>query len=85
MFWEHVYCERNNGNRVKEEMTSLCPRNPHKSDTEMCFCKEIVFCLSHSSIKYVLHCSDMSSSVVVIIKMLVIMFHALLTDEQSAV
>lgn len=87
MHWEHGYCERNNGNRVKEEMTSSSlikkiknPHNPHTSDTEVWFCKEIVLPLSQSSIRYVLHFSDMSSSVVVIIKTSVIAFHAMLTD-----
>lgn len=32
-----------------------------------------------------LHCKDRSSSVMVVINMLVVAFHALLPDEQSAV
>lgn len=73
MHWGHVYCERNNENKVKEKMLpsfltkkkerkEIHLHNPHTSDTEVYFCN-VFLSLSQSNIKSVLHFSYLSSFV----------------------
>lgn len=71
MRWGHVYCERNNENKVKEKMLpsfltkkkkEIYLHNPHTSDTEVYFCN-VFLSLSQGNIKSVLHFSYLTSFV----------------------